>query len=52
MPLAKAAPASGAVRQFTVDLTDGADLKDLKGQTIRLTLVSAKGQSETSFKLE
>jgi DsbC/DsbD-like thiol-disulfide interchange protein len=52
IPLAKAAGGSGAVRRFVVDLSDGADLGDLKGKTIRLTLVSASGQSETNFKLE
>ncbi len=53
IPLAKAEGAvTGGVGRFTVDLTDGADLADLKGRTIRLTLVSTGGQSETTFKLE
>lgn len=53
IPLAKSAGAvAGGVGRFTVDLTDGADLADLKGRMIRLTLVSASGQSETTFKLE
>jgi DsbC/DsbD-like thiol-disulfide interchange protein len=55
MAQAKGAPAeaaSGNTRRFEVDLTDGADLADLKGKTIRLTLVGAKGQAETTFKLE
>ncbi len=39
-------------RRFEVDLTDGADLADLRGKTIRLTLVGASGQAETTFKLE
>ena len=52
VPLAKAGAASGNRRTFEVDLTDGADLADLKGRMIRLTLVSAAGQSETQFKLE
>lgn len=34
---------------FVVDLTDGADLADLKGREIRVTLVSSGGHSETSF---
>lgn len=52
-PLAKpAAGGTGNNRRFEVDLTDGADLADLKGRNIRLTLVSDAGQSETSFKLE
>ena len=40
------------VHRFLVDLTDGADLADLKGRTIRVTLVSAAGQAEASFKFE
>ena len=47
-------PANGAedsARRFIVDLTDGADLVDLKGRTIRMTLVGTAGQSETSFDL-
>ena len=53
VPLAKPVgePRDG-VHHFVVDLTDGADLADLKGRTIRVTLVSAAGQSETSFKFE
>ena len=38
--------------RFIVDLADGADLGDLKGKTIRLTLVSDGGQSESTFVLE
>ncbi len=53
IPLSKSADgASGAERTFLVDLTDGADIGDLKGKTIRLTLVSAKGACETTFKLK
>jgi DsbC/DsbD-like thiol-disulfide interchange protein len=37
--------------RFHVDLTDGADVADLTGKTIRLTLVSDKGQSETTFQM-
>ena len=40
------------VHRFMVDLTDGADLADLKGRMIRVTLVSAAGQAEASFKFE
>jgi len=32
-----------------VDLTDGADLNDLKGRRIRVTLVGAESQSEAAF---
>ena len=53
IPLPKPpAELQGEVGRFAVDLTDGADIPDLKGRTIRLTLVSTQGQSETSFKLE
>ncbi len=37
---------------FVVDLTEGAEIADLKGKTIRITLVSPRGQSETTLKLE
>lgn len=53
IPLPKpAAVAPGGVRRFTVDLTDGADIAELKGKSIRATLVAPSGQSEASFKLE
>lgn len=42
----------GDVATFLVDLTDGADIPDLKGKTIRATLVSPRGHSETTFKIE
>lgn len=53
VPLAKpdGAP-NGDVARFVVDLTDGADIADLKGKTLRVTLVSASGQSETTLKVE
>lgn len=40
--------ANGAQR-FVVDLTDGADIGDLKGRRIRVTLVGSDGQSEDAF---
>lgn len=53
IPLAKpVAGGTGPSRRFEVDLTDGADLADLKGREIRMTLVSSGGQSETTFKFE
>lgn len=53
IPLAKAIGAgSGDTRRFEVDLTDGADLADLKARTILMTLVSKAGQSEIAFKFE
>lgn len=52
IPMAKAAGTapSGASR-FLVDLADGADIADLKGRSIRATLVSPAGQSEHTFDL-
>jgi DsbC/DsbD-like thiol-disulfide interchange protein len=53
IPLPKPLPGNeGVIRAFEVDLTDGADIGDLKGREIRVTLVSDSGQSETSFKLK
>ena len=43
--------AETGARRFVVDLTDGADLGDLKGRAIRMTLVGSAGQSEVSFDL-
>lgn len=52
VPLAQpTGPAIGAARKFIIDLTDSADLADLKGRVIRVTLVGSAGQSETSFDL-
>ncbi|MBS0240848.1 MAG: hypothetical protein JSS20_01640 [Proteobacteria bacterium] len=52
IPLPKAAGAANdGARRFIVDLADGVDLNDLKGKSIRMTLVGAKGQSETTFDL-
>jgi len=41
----------GDTAKFVVDLTE-ADIADLKGKTARITLVSPRGQSETSLRLE
>lgn len=53
IPMAKpdGAP-QGTIARFLVDLTDGADVGDLKGKTVRVTLVSPRGQSETTIKVE
>jgi DsbC/DsbD-like thiol-disulfide interchange protein len=37
---------------FEVDLTDGVNIKDLKGKPLTVTIVDAKGQSETTITLE
>lgn len=53
IPFAKVADGAPAgLSRFLVDLSDGAEIPDLKGKEIRLTLVGERGQSETSFKLE
>jgi DsbC/DsbD-like thiol-disulfide interchange protein len=53
IPLAnREGEAKGDVATFLVDLTDGADIADLKGKTIRATMVSPRGHSEATFKLE
>ena len=53
IPMAKPeGPARGTGASFIVDLSDGSDIADLRGKTMRITLVSPRGQSETSLKLE
>lgn len=53
IPLAKSSGITpDGLHRFEVDLTDGADLSDLKSRTILMTLVSKTGQVETAFKLE
>lgn len=53
IPMAKPdGAAKGNVATFLVDLTEGVDLRDLKGKTVRVTLVSPRGQSETTIKIE
>lgn len=42
---------ANAVR-FEIDLNDGADVAELKGKTLRLTLVSDNGLAVTTFKVE
>ena len=48
----KTSVASDNALVFEIDLTDGADIAELRGKTLRLTLVSNDGQSETAFKIE
>ena len=53
IPLAKPdGSPKGTIAAFLVDLTEGADVGDLKGKTVRVTLVSPRGQSETTIKIE
>ena len=51
MPMSKKTSDADGAPVFEVDLTDGIDLKDLKGKSIILTLAGAKGQSETIIQL-
>ncbi len=51
MPMTKKTSDAKGAAVFEVDLTDGIELKDLKGKTIVLTLAGAKGQSETNIQL-
>jgi DsbC/DsbD-like thiol-disulfide interchange protein len=37
---------------FAVDLTDGVNIKDLTGKPLTVTMIDAKGQSETTITLE
>ncbi len=51
MPMTRKTSGGKGEAVFEVDLTDGVDIKDLKGKTLSLTLVGAKGQSETNIQL-
>lgn len=51
MPMAEKISGGKGEAIFEVDLTDGVELKDLKGKTIAVTLVGAKGQAETNIQL-
>lgn len=44
--------ADGKLVTFEFDLTNGADVADLKGRELRLTFVGASGQSEATWKLD
>ena len=47
-----ALPTSAGKVVFEVDLTDGVDLKDLKGKPLTVTMIDGKGQAETTITLE
>ena len=51
LPLPKRIADANGHAVYEVDLTDGVDIKDLKGKQIAVTLVGTKGQSETSITL-
>jgi DsbC/DsbD-like thiol-disulfide interchange protein len=52
VPLPKRIAANGAKITFEIALSDGVDIKDLKGKPLRITLVDGRGQSETTITLE
>jgi DsbC/DsbD-like thiol-disulfide interchange protein len=51
LPLPKKISETAGKAVYEVNLTDGADIKELKGKPITVTLTGTKGQSETSIKL-
>lgn len=52
VPLPKRVADSLGKAVFEVDLTDGVDIKDLKGKPLMVTMIDGKGQSETTITLE
>ena len=52
VPLPKRVADSAGKVVFEVDLTDGVDLKDLKGKPLTVTMIDGKGQAETTITLE
>jgi DsbC/DsbD-like thiol-disulfide interchange protein len=52
LPLPVRTATNGRSVAFSVDLTDGVDVKDVKGKTVAVTLVDGSGQSETQWKAE
>jgi DsbC/DsbD-like thiol-disulfide interchange protein len=51
LPMPKKISETAGKTVYDVDLTDGVDIKDLKGKPITVTLTGAKGQAETSITL-
>ena len=52
VPLPKRTPDQSGKAVFAVELTDGVDVKDLKGKPLTVTMTDSKGQSETTITLE
>lgn len=52
VPLPKRIKDDAGKAVFEVDLTDGVDIKDLKGKPLKVTMIDGKGQSETTITLE
>lgn len=51
LPVPKKLSQSNGRSVFEVDLTDGAEIKELGGLPVRITLIGSKGQSETTITL-
>jgi DsbC/DsbD-like thiol-disulfide interchange protein len=52
VPLPKRSADAAGKAVFEVDLTNGVDIKDLKGRPLTVTMIDGKGQSETTITLE
>jgi DsbC/DsbD-like thiol-disulfide interchange protein len=52
VPLPKPVASQSGKAAFEVDLTDGVNIKDLKGKPLTVTMIDGKGQSETTITLE
>ncbi len=52
VPLPKRVADQSGKAVFEVDLTDGVDIKDIKGKPLTITMIDEKGQSETTITLE
>lgn len=52
VPLPKRAADAEGKAVFEVDLTDGVDIKDLRGKPLTVTMIDGNGQSETTITLE
>jgi DsbC/DsbD-like thiol-disulfide interchange protein len=52
IPLPKRSADEAGKAVFEVSLTDGVDIKDLKGKPLTVTMVDDKGQSETTITLQ
>ncbi len=48
----KTGAAAGTTQTFTIDLATGIEPGELKGKTVLITMVSASGQSEATWKVE
>lgn len=52
IPLPRKTAERDGVLTFEADLSSGVDLADIAGQTLRLTLIGAEGQSEAELKVD